>query len=423
MFTNKIIYFPILLFLITISNIFSQPRPPSAPPEVGMRPLEMKISDDGKRIIAAYEPCTIVWDISKREILRRIPRYLSYFPSYSYMIRTINQDGSLLAVGDEQTLSLYNTENNKLVKQFAVLEQREDPNIRDSFGLSTLIGWKDEYFKQIYFTPDNKNIIVISDEDKIRYVDLTRNTISLVNVSRDPDIPRPSYQGDILDFNISHGRAVLRDNFNLIVFNIFSNQKEGEIPFKYNNMDFHPISFSINNNRNKPSVLLAGDRNYENDYLLFCDINNRKILNAKKINGRAYIVKSTADDNIVALAREDCITLFNIQNGNDFVRLDAYEEPKPPRTTQPVMTPKSTLCRTLQFGSFSSFDNALVLVKKMENEGFKPFIERTKTNNSTIWNVVINNIPEDEIQIFSVILKNAGFNDILLMQEKSETRQ
>jgi len=59
----------------------------------------------------------------------------------------------------------------------------------------------------------------------------------------------------------------------------------------------------------------------------------------------------------------------------------------------------------------------------MEEEGFKPFIERTKTNNTTSWCVVINNIPDKELTFFSDLIKNAGFTNILLRDDISEMRQ
>jgi len=418
MHINKIIYFPILLFLITASNIFSQPQPPID----GMSPLEMKITEDGKRIIAAYETCTIVWDISKREILRRIPRYLSYYPDYFLSVKAINQDGTILAVGNNQILSLYNTENNRLIKQINVFEYIKDPNTTDSHGFSTMIGWQQEEFSQIYFTPDNKYLIIISNDDRIKYVDLIRYSIISINASNDIELPRPTMKGDILDFNISIGKAVFLDNFSIIIFNILSGRKEGDILRKYNNSDFRPISFSLNNNKNKPSVMLAINNNWEY-YLLFCDIDKRTIINAKKLNGVANIVKFTSDDNIVALARNNYICLYNIQSGNEIARLVAYEEPKPPNTPQPTRAQTRTLWRTIQLGSFSSFVDAFRLVKNMEEEGFKPFIERTKTNNTTSWCVVINNIPDKELTFFSDLVKNAGFTNILLRDDISEMRQ
>lgn len=405
MFTNKVIYTSIFLFFVTVSGIFSQQRLPVA----GMRPLEMKISGDGKHIVAAYDSCTIVWDISKREILRRIPRNLSYYPPINYTIQAFNQDGSMLAIGDNRILSLYNTENNKLIKQLPVFENRENPNKTDSHGLSTMIAWKQENFKQFYFTPDKKNIIVISDEDKIRYVDLIRGTTSLVNVS--DDIPSPSYKGDILDINISYGRAVFRQNFSVIIFNLFSGQKEGEIFLKYNNTDFNPISFSLSGNKNKHSVLLAGNRAYEN-YLFICDIENRKILNGKKIDGNTHIVKLTTIENVVAFARDDSICLYNFQTGTEIARLVAYEETIVPVASQTNSTLKEAVFRTLQLGSFSSFNEALHMVSVIEDEGFRPIIECSKENNLTFWRVVINDVLESRMTTIYELLKNAGISDI-----------
>jgi WD40 repeat protein len=423
--------FSIIYFIITIP-VFSQRKPPAAPPAAGMRPVEMKISGNGKHIIAAYDSCTIVWDISKREILRRIPRNLSCYPLYKSTIQALNQDGSLLAVGNNQELSLYNTENNKIIKQLNVLEQRKDPNTTDSMGYTTLIGWKHEYFKQIYFTPDKKYIIVISDEDNIRYVDLARDTISLVNVSHDPDLPRPSYQGDILALNSSQGRTVIRDNSSIIIFNLFSGKKEGEISLGYNNMDLYTISFSLNENKNKHSILLAGDKNYIN-YLLVCDMENRKILDAIKIDNKAHIVRLTSAENIVALAFDDSICLYNFQTGTEIARLAAYEEPKKPvksknnkpktpGASQTEMRPKKAVFLTVQLGSFLSFYNALKLINDIESEGFKPFIERITINGATYWRVVINRVLENEITTLCELLSGAGFNNIWLRPDKREDK-
>ena len=425
MFTNKIAYVPVLLFFVALSSIFSQPRLPLTVDAAGMRPLEMKISGDGKRIVAAYDSCTIVWDIATRKILRRIPRRLSYYPDYIFSVKALNQDGSILAVGDDQILNLYNTENNRLIKQFTVFEYREDPNKTNSFGVPTMIGWQQEKFKHIYFTPDRKNIIVISDEDKIRYVDLTRNTISLVNVSHDPDIPRPASWGDILDLNIFQGRAVFRDNDSIIIFNLFSGQKEGEISLKYNNKFFYSISFSLSGDKNKRSILLADNKDYE-DYIFVCDTENRKILGGRKIDGRAHLVQLTAEDNIAALARDGYIFLYNFQTGTEIARLIAYEEPKPPiapHMPQTVLMPRKAMRKTFQLGSFLFFNNALRLISDIEAEGFNPFIERARINNSTFWRVVINDVPENEILTFRGLLTNAGFNDIWIRQGTPEPRQ
>jgi WD40 repeat protein len=415
---NKFLSLFTILFLTQTIYVFSQRKPHKAPPAAGMRPLEMKISNNGKHIIAAYDSCTIVWDITKREILRRIPRNLSCYPLYNFTIQAINQDGSILAVGDKQTLSLYNTENDKLIKQFSVLEHRKDPNITDSLGFSTMIGWKHEYFKQIYFMPDKKNIIVISDEDKLRYVDIERDTVTLVNIS-DDDFPRPSYKGDILDLNISQGRAVIRDNYNVFNFNLLSGKREGVISLEYNNMDLHIISFSLNDNKNKHSILLAGDNKYIN-YLLVCDMENNKILNCRKIEGKAHIVRLTSAENIVALAFDDSICLYNFQTGTEIARLAAYEEPKNPVKSQTAMIPQKAVFLTVQLGSFLSFNNALKLISDIESEGFNPFIERAKINDATFWRVVINRVLENEITTLCELLSGAGFNNIWLRPDKGE---
>jgi len=417
---NKLLTLLTALFFMQTIVVHSQQKAPLTSSVEGMRPLEMKISDDGKHIIAAYNSCTVVWDISKREILRRIPRYLSYYHhSYNLTIRALNHDGSLLAVGDDQVLSLYNTENNKIIKQLTVLEHRKDPNTTDDYGFSTDIGWKHEYFKHIYFTPDKKNIIVISDEDKIRYVDLVKDTVSLVNVSNDVDFPRPSAQGDILDLNISQGRVITRDNFNIIIFNLFSGKKEGEIPLKYNNMNIYPISFSLNDDKYKNSIFLAGNDDYE-DYLFVCDIENRKILNGRKIDGKAHMVQLTAEENIVVLARDDSICLYNYQTETEIVRLIAYEEPKKPFTLQNEDIRKKPVLKTVQLGSYLSFNSALQLINDIEGEGFKPFIERAKINDKTFWRVVINRVFEDEVTTLCGLLKDAGFTSIWLRPDNSE---
>jgi WD40 repeat protein len=415
---KKTLLATVLMLLSTF--VFSQRKPPAAPPAAGMRPVEMKISNNGKHIIAAYDSCTIVWDISKREILRRIPRNLSCYPLYKSTIQALNQDGSLLAVGDNQELSLYNTENNKIIKQLSVLEQRKDPNTTDSFGLSTLIGWKHEYFKQIYFMPDKKNIIVISDEDRIRYVDIERDTVSLVNIS-DNDIPFPEDKGDILDLNISHGRAVFSYKFSIIIFNLISGKKEGEIPLKYNNMDLLPVSFSLSDNKNKHSILLASNEDSYR-YLFVYDMENWKILNCREIDRKARMVKLTSADNIVALALNDSICLYNFQTGTEIARLTAYEEQKRPDTSQTAMRHKKTVFLTVQLGSFLSFKNALKLISDIEDEGFNPFIERVNINGTTFWRVVINRVFEEEITTFCDLLSGAGYNDIWLRPDKGEDK-
>jgi WD40 repeat protein len=421
---NKTAFLYLLIFFIVASSIFSQQQFSVAIPNDGMRPQEIKISEDGKQIIAAYDACTIVWDIAKREIMRKIPRHLSYFNQSTITVRALNIDGSILAVGEDQTLNLYNTANNQLIKQFTVLENREDPNVTDAYGFSTQIGWKQEYFKQIYFTPDGKKIIVISDEDRIRYIDLAKDTITVVNVS--DDIPCPSDQGDILDLIITQGQAAFRQNFSIIIYNLFSEQKEGEIPLYYNNTDFYSISFSLNSNKNKQSVLLAGNNGYEN-FLIICDTEKRKILNSRKLNFRAHIVKQTNDENIVALALDNSICLYNLQTGTEITRLIAYEEPKKPVVSQvssPAdLKPEKLQFRTLQLGSFLSIKDAFKYINQIEGQGFKPFIERAKINGSTFWIVVINNVPDNETANMSELLNNAGFYDIWLRPDISKSRQ
>lgn len=423
---NKLTYLPIFLFFITVSGIFSQQRLQNKP-NTGMEPLDMKISNDGKHIITAYDSCTIVWDITKREIIRRIPRNLSYFSLYNRRYQALNNDGSILAVGDDRLLILYNTENQRLIKKLTVLKFRENPNTTDAMGFSTMIAWTQEHFKQIFFTPDNKYIIVITNEDKIMYVDYERNTIRTVNVYADKSL-RP-FNEDILDINISQGRVAIRDNNKIIVINLYSQKKEGEIPLEYNNSDFYSRSLSLSNNVNKHSILLAENNNEY--YLLVCDIGNRKIINSRKINGKANIVKLTALENIAALARDDSICLYNFQTGIEIANLIAYEEPKPPITSppksEPVIIPTSTpfimpiKTNTVQLGSFSSFRSALRLVNRIEDEGFKPFIECAKINNSTFWRVVISDVLEVNIPILLELLENAGFTDIWLRPDNSES--
>jgi len=232
---------------------------------------------------------------------------------------------------------------------------------------------------------------------------------------------------------ISYGRAVFRQNSSIIIFYLFSGQKEGEIPLNYNNMDFYPISFSLNDNKNKLSVLLAGNKDNEN-YLLVCDMESRKILNGRKVDGRAHLVQLTSVDNIAALAKDDSICLYNFQSGTEIARLVAYEEPKNlivsqnnepkmPSTSQiEVMMPKKAVFKTVQLGSFLSFNNALKLVSDIEGEGFNPFIERAKINNSNFWRVVINEVLENDIETFCGLLRNAGFNDIWIRPDIGENQ-
>ena len=437
MFMNRITYVSILLFFAAVSGIFSQRLPPPPPPEPveGMRPLNMIVSSDGKRIAVDYITCTIVWDIEKRKILGRIPSHLPYFQRDTLLTpRAFNQDGSIRAEGKDRVLSLYNTENNRLIKRIVVFETEEDPYPPGPDGFRFMIAWPPEVISEIYFTPDGKNIIVISSRlwaCRIWSVDLM-GTVSLVNTWE-------SYSSyvNIMALNISQGRAVIRGDSGVIIVNLFSKRKEGEIPLKYNNLELDPISFLLNDNKNKKSVLLA--RNRDNDsyvnerYLFVCDMESRKILYGRKIDGISYGALLTGEENIAAIARDDSICLYNYQTGIEIARLVAYEEQiappppsPPPRSLPPPPPPPPSLLppsplppppppirgRTIQMGSFLSFADASRLMSNIKREGFYPNIERARQNNSTIWNVLIN-VWDDELASIYGFLQSIGYNNIL----------
>jgi len=414
---NRITYVSILLFFAAISGISSQilptPPPPPPPPPTPLdvlRPNDMIVSSDGKRIAVDYKLCTFVWDIGERKIISEIPGRLSYFQKNSQLpIMAFNQDGSIRAEGNDRVLSLYNTENNRLIKQIVVFEHEVDYYLP---GPRPLIYIPPEVIEKIFFTPDGRNIIVISGNfwaSRIWSVDLM-GTVSLVNT-----MASLSSYINILDLNINQGRAIIKGNSGLIIFNLFSKRKEGEIPLNDNNLALDSISFSLNDKKNKNSVLLARDRNNEN-YLYICDIEGRKIFSPRKIDSWPYMIRLTGEDNIVALVCNDSVCLYNYRTGNEIARLVAYEDELPliPPPPPPGMTDRK---RTIQVGSFSSFADALRLMNDIEREGFYPYLERARQNNSTIWNVVINNILEDEIlSIYGLLLRSGytKYNNFLI---------
>jgi len=413
MFKNRITYVSILLFFAAVSGIFSQIPPPPPPPIPydTLKPLDMIVSSDGKRIAVDYNLCTFVWDIGERKIMGTIPSRLSYFQKKPPLpIRAFNQDGSIRAEGNDRVLSLYNTENNRLIKKIVVFESEDVANPPIRIRYMTLLPFPDvpESIENIYFTPDGQNIIVISGigwggrQYRIWSVDLMGN-VSSVNSSASLS----SYV-NILALNIYQGRAVISGNSGITIVNLFSKRKEGEIPLNDNNLVLDSSSFSLNDNKNKNSVLLVRNGNTDENYLYVCDIEGRKILNRRIIDSRANMVRLTGAENNVALALDNSICLYNYQTGTEITRLVAYED-ELPLIPPPGMTDRK---RTIQVGSFLSFADALRLMSNIEREGFYPYIERARQNNSTIWNVVINNILEDEILSIYGLLLRIGYTNI-----------
>jgi WD40 repeat protein len=419
MFMNKITYVSILLFFAAVSGIFSQrilpsPPPPSPPqPVEGMHPLDMIVSSDGKRIAVYYQADSfntynIVWDIENQKIQGRIPLRLSNFQrNTSPPARAFSPDGSIRAEGVGRVLNLYNNENNGLIKQFVVLEEFVSPNFRDPLtGFSTLMGPMPEEFEKIFFSPDGKKIIVISTpRSRIKYVDTVQG--SAILLEENPYRP-------ILDLNIFQGKAVIRGKSDVIIYNLFTGRKEGEIPLNYNNMVLDAISFSLNDDKNKNSVLLAIDRsngNYSNErYLFVCDMEKQKILYGRKIeNSGAYKIRLTGRENIVALSCENSICLYNYQTGTEIARLVAYEEPLAPMA--PSMPARA---RTIQVGGSLSFVNASRLMNDITREGFFPYLEPYRQNNSVIWSVLIN-VWEEQIPSVFGLLQSIGYTNILLL--------
>ena len=146
--------FVVKLFTITY-GVYSQ-QVPTILPDDGLRVSEMKISDNGKRLIADYENYTVVWDIEKREMVQREPRSIDR----NSPVRAVNQDGSLLAIGNMLTLdglpaisnrlilSVYNAKNNELLKRFKIFELARNPNERSPDRRSTTLrDWEQETFK------------------------------------------------------------------------------------------------------------------------------------------------------------------------------------------------------------------------------------------------------------------------------------
>jgi WD40 repeat protein len=419
MFMNRITYVSILLFFAAVSGIFSQRLPPPPPPtplEV-LYPFDMIVSSDGKRIAVDYNLCTIVWDIGERKIIGKIPSRLSYFQKNTPLpIRAFNQDGSIRAEGNDRVLNLYNTENNRLIKKIVVFESEDvaNPPIRIRYLIWPPFPDVPEAIENIYFTPDGQNIIVISGigrggrQDRIWSVDLM-GRVSSVNF-----LASLSSYVNILALNIYQGRAVISGNSGITIVNLFSKRKEGEIPLNDNNLVLDSSSFSLNDNKNKNSVLLIKNGKTDENYLYVCDIEGRKFLKRMKIDSRTYLVRLTGEENIVALvALDNSICLYNYQTETEIARLVAYED-QLPLVPPPPPLGMSNRERTIQVGSFSSFADALRLMNDIKREGFYPYLERARQNNSTIWSVVINNVLEDEIPSIYGLLQSIGYTNILI---------
>jgi WD40 repeat protein len=419
MFMNRITYVSILLFFAAVSGIFSQrilPSPPPPPPfpeppppsNTVLNPQDMIISSDSKRIAVDYFPYTIVWDIKTRKILGRAIESISNSRKNPW---AFNQDGSIRAEGSEGVLSLFNTENNRLIQQVGLYKYEKFPFQPGPNGVIPMIYWPPpEEIEKIYFTPDSKNIIVISTvngKSRIWSVDLM-GTVSLVNTWASlPEYVR------VLDLNIFQGKAVVSGNSGVIIVNLFSKRKEGEIPLNDNNMVLETISFSLNDNKNKNSVLLVSDRNDES-YLYICDMEGQKIINRRKINGSAYMVRLTGEENIVALASPGSVCLYNYQTGTEIVSLIA-EKPMaeiPPVPPGSVFEPMRE--RTFQVGSFSSFADASHLMNDIRRDGFHPYLERSRQNNSPVWRVLIY-VRDSEITSMYRLLQNIGYTNILML--------
>jgi hypothetical protein len=217
----------------------------------------------------------------------------------------------------------------------------------------------------------------------------------------------------ILDLNIIQGKAVIRGISDVIIYNLFTGRKEGEIPLNYNNMVLDAISFSLNDNKNKNSILLAIDRSKDNyskeRYLFVCDMEKKKILYGRKIdNNDAYKVRLTSRENIVALNSENSICLYNYQTGTEIARLFAYEE-----QLAPISPSTPARERTIQVGSSLSFTNASRLMNDITREGFYPYMELARQNNSIIWSVLIN-VWEDAIPSAFSLLQSIGYTNILI---------